>query len=114
MIIVNLVVSSEIRINERRTVGMMGTITGLVRTIRLLYADLVCDALGRVGSMECKVAEDDVLIEASSVASDEECEEEGGDERESREGNFSLNRGNEGFLNQLAARCVLTRSNWRA
>lgn len=113
MIMVNLVVSSEIRINERRTVGMMGTITGLVRTIRLLYADLVCDALGREGSMECKVAEDDVLIEASSVASDEEGEEEG-EERESREGNFSLNRGNEGFLNQLAARCVLTRSNWRA
>ena len=58
--------------------------------------------------MECKVAEDDVLIEVTS-SDDGECEE-----RERREENFSLNRGNEGFLNQLAARCVLTRSNWRA
>lgn len=65
-----------------------------------------------MGSMECKVAEDDVLKEGVASSVDEECEK--GEERERREENFSLNRGNEGFLNQLAARWVLARSNWRA
>lgn len=60
--------------NLRRTVGMMGTITGLVRIIRALYADVVCRALGRTGSMECKVAEDDDLIDAEASSDDEECE----------------------------------------
>jgi hypothetical protein len=55
---------------------MMGTITGLVRIIRVLYANVVRGALGRMDSMEsrCKVTEDDVLIEGVASLVDEECE----------------------------------------
>ena len=104
---------------NKRTVGMMGTITGLVRTSRVLYAVVViCVVLGRIGLMECKVVEDDVWIERREAASvDEECEQgelDSEERRERDEEKFSLIRGNDGFLNQLAARCVLTRSSWRA
>ena len=64
--------SRTVKNNKQHTVGMTGTITGLVRIIRVLYADAVCGALRRMGSIECKVAVDDVFIEASSL--DEECE----------------------------------------
>ena len=60
--------------NNKRTVGMMGTITGLVRIILVLYASVVRGALGRMDSMECKVAEDDVLIEGEASSVDKECE----------------------------------------
>ena len=50
----------------------MGTITGLVRTIRV-YADILC-ALGRMDSMESNVADDDVLIDADVSSVDPECE----------------------------------------
>ena len=47
--------------NNKPTVGMMGTITGLVRTSRrVLCVGVVCDALGRFDVMEYTVAEDDV------------------------------------------------------
>lgn len=93
-------------VNER-TVGMMGTMTGVFRIGRLLYIPITCGAVGRIDG-EYKVVDDDCAEIVASSA------DEYGEERERDEENFNLIRDNEGFLNQLAARCVLTRSSWRA